>query len=252
MSDTKPTVPPLIESVSNPPPPPAQPVEPAPIGSVLEAMEAILRQPQRVMLLLRAPDASRLGLALLLIALVCSLVYGLVIGSFSGGDQYWAAPVKVAGGLLLSAVICLPSLYIFACIGGAQARLVEVFGLLAGLLTLMTVLLMGFAPVAWIFSQSTDSVAAMGALHLVFWFIATWFGARFLRQGFRLLGGASAGSLGLWVMVFVLVMVQMTTTLRPVLGKADTFLPVEKKFFLGHWVDCLKSSVKSEARNPKP
>jgi len=43
----------------------------------------------------------------------------------------------------------------------------------------MTVLLIGFAPVAWLFSQSTESLLLMGALHLVFWLIATYFGLRF-------------------------------------------------------------------------
>ncbi len=43
----------------------------------------------------------------------CLLLYGLVMGSFSGGVQWWAAPAKLVGGTLLSAVICLPSLYIF-------------------------------------------------------------------------------------------------------------------------------------------
>jgi hypothetical protein len=34
----------------------------------------------------------------------------------------------------------------------------------------------------------------------------------------------------------------MTAALRPIVGTADTFLPQEKKFFLSHWGDCLKSS----------
>ena len=59
------------------------------------------------------------------------------------------------------------------------------FGLVAGLLALMTVLLIGFAPVAWVFSQSTSSLVAMGALHLAFWLVATVFGLRFLFAGFR-------------------------------------------------------------------
>src|SRR5260370_41064186 len=105
-------------------------------------------------------------------------------GTFCRGAQVWAAPVKIAGGLLFSALICLPSLYIFSCLGGSKARLVEVVGLVAGLLLLMTVLLIGFAPVAWVFSQSTESVAAMGALHLAFWLISTCFGIRFINAGF--------------------------------------------------------------------
>ena len=65
-------------------------------------------------------------------------------------------------------MICLPSLYIFTCLSGSRRGWPRC-GLLIGLVMLMTILLVGFAPVAWLFSQSTESVAWMGALHLVFW-----------------------------------------------------------------------------------
>jgi len=32
----------------------------------------------------------------------------------------------------------------------------------------------------------------------------------------------------------------MTTALRPIIGRAETILPIEKNFFLQHWVDCLQ------------
>ncbi|HXT40394.1 MAG TPA: hypothetical protein VN887_10255, partial [Candidatus Angelobacter sp.] len=170
-----------------------------------------------------------------------------VVGTFSGGVQLWAAPAKVAAGLLLSALICLPSLYIFACLSGSSARLTEVVGLVAGLTMLMTILLIGFAPVAWVFSQSTQSVVAMGALHLAFWFISTYFGLRFLNAGFNACQGRSTGGIRVWMSIFILVMLQMTTAVRPLIGKADTLLPVEKKFFVSHWMDCLKQTYDSEA-----
>jgi hypothetical protein len=112
---------------------------------------------------LRQPGAGQLIAGMFFVALICSAIYGAVVGSFSMGTQLWAAPVKIAGGLIVSAVICLPSLYIFACLSGSQARLSEICGLVAGLLLLMTILLVGFAPVGWLFSQSTESVVWMGA-----------------------------------------------------------------------------------------
>jgi hypothetical protein len=190
---------------------------------------------------LRQPGAGRLILAMLFVSIVCSLIYGVVVGTFSMGDQLWAAPVKIAVGLLVSALICLPSLYIFTCLSGSQARLSEICGLVAGLLMLMTILLIGFAPVAWLFSQSTNSVTWMGALHLIFWFISAFFGLRFLEAGFSHSKARSRAGLNTWIVVFVLVVVQMTTALRPIVGKANTFLPKEKKFFLTHWGDCLKT-----------
>lgn len=222
------------------PPPPAAPDDPAPIVNLVAAVEAILRQPRQVIREVGCPGSGRLIAGMLFVAILCSLVYGAIVGAFSGGDQVWAAPVKVAAGLLLSALICLPSLYIFSCLGGSQARLLEVAGLVAGLLLLMTILLIGFAPVAWIFSQSTQSIAAMGALHLAFWCISTCFGVRFLNAGFAQRAGSGDG-VKVWVVIFVLVMLQMTTALRPLVGTADTFLPVEKKFFVAHWIETLRT-----------
>lgn len=183
-------VPPLIPNTAAPAPFPAPPLgssaeEQTPITSITSALEAILRQPRRMFFQLHQPKSGKLIIGLLLIALVCSLVYGLVVGTFSGQEQLWAAPTKIAIGLLISALICLPSLYIFSCLSGSEARLGEVCGLVSGLLALMTLLLIGFAPVAWIFSQSTESVVVMGALHLIFWVVATGFGLRFLQTGFN-------------------------------------------------------------------
>ena len=224
-----------------------QPEDRLPIYGVSAAMEAILRQPRRVMFQLRQSASSRLIAAMVLLALFCALVYGLVVGTFSGAEQLWAAPAKIAGGMLVCAAICLPSLYIFSCLSGSQARLVEVIGLVSGLLLLMTLLLIGFAPVAWVFSQSTESVAAMGALHVLFWFVAAYFGLRFLTAGFRHLNATSNAGLNVWIILFVMVCLQMTTSLRPLIGRADTFLPREKKFFLTHWSESMGSPKKASS-----
>ncbi len=234
-----PQIPPVVSS-SGSRPLGDDPSERVAIPNVIVAIEAILRHPRRVIFQLRQPGAGRLIAGMIFVSVVCSLIYGVVVGTFSGGTQLWAAPVKIAAGLMISALICLPSLYIFTCLGGSQARLVEVFGLLAGLLMLMTVLLIGFAPVAWIFSQSTESRAWMGTLHLIFWFIATIFGLRFLEAGFSHSQARSLAGFRIWVVIFLLVALQMTTALRPILGTSETFFPTEKKFFVAHWGDCLK------------
>jgi len=216
-----------------------------PVHGVLGAAEAMLRHPRRIQYHLRQPHAGRLLLSLLLIAVVCSAVYGLVMGTFSKGDQLWAAPLKISVGLLLSGLICLPSLYIFACLSGAHVRMVEAAGLVIGLIALLSVLLVGFAPVAWVFSESTQSVPAMGTLHLGFGLVAVWFGLRFLTSGLAH-AQAGAGGIRVWSFILLIVLLQMTTALRPLLGTATTLLPTEKKFFVSHWVDSFGSET------PKP
>ncbi len=226
------------------------PAEQVAISSVFAAIDAVLRHPRRVLFQLRQKGAGRLILSMVLVSVVCSLVYGIVVGTFSGGTQLWLAPVKITAGLMISTLICFPSLYIFTCLSGSQARLMEVCGLLAGLVMLMTILLVGFAPVAWIFSQSTESLAWMGILHLIFWFVATIFGVRFLEAGYSQSNARSQAGFNTWVVIFLLVAVQMTTALRPILGTAETILPTEKKFFLTHWGACMKASdwEKSKSR----
>ena len=196
---------------------------------------------------LRQPGGGAIIVALLFSAVVSATVYGVIVGTFSGGTQLWAAPVKIAAGLLVSALICLPSLFIFACLGGSTARVGEVFGILAGKLALTTILLIGFAPVAWVFSQSTESVVAMGLLHLLFWGIAAIFGLRFMHNAFAHLVKSGAG-IKVWTIIYLLVALQMTTALRPLLGTAGTLLPVEKKFFLAHWFDTLEQAGKGAGR----
>ncbi len=196
-----------------------------PVSGCLGSVDALLRNPGRILFQLSQGKSHETILRLIAVAIVCALGYGLIVGLFSGGEQLFLAPLKIAVGLLLSALICLPSLYIFAALGGSRAGIADVLGLLAGLLALTTILLIGFAPVAWVFSESTDSVAMMGGLHLASWFVAVGFGLRFLHAGFK--GARLRGNEGLsvWTIIFVAVALQMTTALRPILGTADALLP---------------------------
>lgn len=215
-------------------------------SSIPRVIEALLKTPGRVVYQLHQDHAGRLTRSLLVIMVLGFLAYGLIVGLFSGDTQLWAAPLKMTGGALFAALICLPSLYIFSCLCGADARLGEVWGLLLGAGALSAILLIGFAPAAWVFTVSTNSLPFMGFLHLLLWVVGTWFGLSFLRKGFRYLGGANLSNLGVWSIIFILVSLQMTATLRPLLGTADTFLPQKKAFFLGHWVDVLDGPSRTD------
>ncbi|MEP6699230.1 MAG: hypothetical protein ABJB09_05810 [Verrucomicrobiota bacterium] len=223
-----------------PPPLPSRYVfEPMPNGvSPVAIIEALLKYPGRIIHELQNNWRASLSSWLLIFALLGMAMYGLVVGCFSGGAQTWIAPAKLALGTLLAMLICLPSLYIFACLGGVEARLRTVCGVLLAAVALGALLLIGFAPVAWLFSQSTDSIAFMGALHLVLWVVGIAFGLRLVYAMVRFLNGAG-NQLKLWSFIFILVCLQMTTTLRPLLGTSKNFLPGEKKFFLAHWYETI-------------
>lgn len=204
-------------------------------------VEALLKHPGRILHELRGHRATAIGVALFLVTLPSLAVYGVVAGSLTGGAQLFLAPAKILLGSVLCALICLPSLFIFLCLGGADAKLRTVAGELLAAVSLTALLLIGFAPVAWVFSQSTDSVALMAVLHLVFWAISLGFGLRLI--------GRSSGSRTsrVWIAIYVVVCLQMITALRPVVGSSPTFLPTEKKFFLAHMVETLAPKTAQKA-----
>lgn len=222
---------------SPPPSPPPLLGENAGAGLVIESL---LKRPAQLIAELQRPGSLRVVIVIALAALVSLAAYGLVIGSFSGHEQWIAAPLKVSLGMFASALICLPSLFIFACLTGAEITLRGVVGTLCTMLALIGLLLIGFAPVAWVFSQSTDSLVFMGSLHLIFWFIAVLFGLRLLGMLMDHLRVTARFHLGVWAVIFLLVSLQMITALRPIIGRAPTWLPTEKKFFLAHWGETVR------------
>ncbi len=205
----------------------------------LNVIEALLKRPGRMLFELCGGRAGAVVLALLLPTTLGLLIYGVVAGSLTGGDQLWIAPAKIVVGSGFAALICLPSLYIFLCLSGADVGAKTVGGMLAASVCLTALLLVGFAPVAWVFSQSTDSVAFMGGLHLVFWLVAVIFGMRLLGDAGRRVWSGGGGGLGVWMVIYIVVSLQMMTAMRPIIGSADTLLPTEKQFFLTHWVETM-------------
>lgn len=213
--------------------------------SLMPLVEALLKRPGELVNLVREGRGSRAISILFGLALACFLMYGAMMGGFSGHPQWLAAAVKVAVGMLLAALLCYPSLFIFACLSGADVRPGQAAALLVGSLALVSVLLLGFVPVAFIFTCSTNAVSFMGFIHLVIWLASFAIGTRFLRQGLKALSASRPGIIAVWCLVFLLTMVQMSTTLRPLVGTSPEFLRKEKKFFLVHWGETVDAEIKA-------
>ena len=233
--------------------PQAKPAGPDPDYVAMEGsgfsqiLSHLLRKPMSVVYSFNHEGKSTAS-ALLLITLVCLAIFGFVIGIFSAGDQLWAAPLKVIGGVLFSALICLPSLYIFGSLGGMDAKIQQVIGLMLTFVAITSLLLVGFAPVVWLFSTSSNSSVFFGFLAITIWIVCLIFGLRVIMRASQCMGGGQGGHLKLWIIVFILVTLQMTTTLRPFIGKSDEFINLEEKhFFLGYWFKSMSENNQSEA-----
>jgi len=223
-------------------------------SSFSQILSNLLRKPMSIIHEISHGSKSPVP-ALLLITLICLAIFGLVIGIFSAGDQLWAAPVKIIGGVLFSGLICLPSLYIFGSLGGMNAKIQHVVGLMLTFLAITSLLLVGFAPVVWLFSTSSNSIVFFGFLTLIIWLVCLIFGVRVISRAAHCMGGGHGAHLKLWIIIFMLVTLQMTTTLRPIIGKPDQFINLEEKhFFLGYWFDIIgdENKPKRSSLSPAP
>jgi len=196
-------------------------------------------------------EPVRIIFSLIIMSTACLLVFGFVVGTFSASKidntQLWAAPLKIFAGMVLSSLLCLPSLYIFSCLGGVQARFQTITGLLCSLVALCGLLLIGFTPVVWLFSASSNSASFLGGLLIMLWIICVGFGCVLLLRAGRALGMKNISHIIIWCVVFLVVTFQMTTTLRPIVGKDESFLNFgEKKFFLQHWGQQVFSDLRSQ------
>src|SRR5258706_2283476 len=219
----------------SPIPPAAPRLDEDPADLARPLFDQLLRSPSALLARLDGPDAGRCLALLALIAVVGHAGYGLVVGSFSGGVQWWAAPLKVTLGTFLCGAICLPSLYIFVSQSSAETHARHVLGMLLGMLASTGVLLAGFAPVAWIFSQSSNTVSLLAPLHYLVWIVSLVASVRFLKAGLRRWNAKRGALTGLWLAIFVVTCLQMTTSLRPILGSKERLFDPERKLFLLHW-----------------
>ncbi|MFD2159985.1 hypothetical protein ACFSW8_13840 [Rubritalea tangerina] len=212
-------------------------------------LNALLKRPRDLIHTIQSSDQLP-WLPLIMISSLCLTLFGIVVGSFSGGEQFWAAPLKILLGLSFGALICLPSLYIFACLAGLNVRFLTIIALLLCSISLLSLLLVGFAPVVWLFSTSSNSISFFGFLCIALWTICLTFGFKLLSRCATSLGVSKSSHLKVWMLVFTLVTLQLPTTLRPIIGTSDKLLNFsEKKFFLTHWLEQLGTPTPQNDRS---
>jgi len=128
--------------------------------SLGKIFESLLKAP--ISLLNHVKEKPKTLFPLIVITLASVALFGALIGSFSGGYQILISPTKIAVGIFISAIICFPSLYIFISLSGADLRPSFVSKGLLISISLMAILLIGFAPVVWVFAQSSESIYFIG------------------------------------------------------------------------------------------
>lgn len=209
-------------------------------SKLLSVSEALLKDPAKLLPTAEPVSFFRLTSQLFLITALGFGVSGLVIGGFSGEGPIYYAPLKILFGGIAAGMLTLPGLYILTNLSGAdfsfRNTVVQI------LITLATIgmVLLALAPIGWIISESTNSQEIFQTLMLFFYTIAVGMG---LQRSLRALSKTCERPLylKLWMVIFVLVSFQMTSSLRPLSGESPFTQPNNHQFFLEHWLDTFKT-----------
>jgi hypothetical protein len=223
---------------------PAEP-PPEPPRGLAGPLAALLKAPRAAgEAIARGPNPVGVGLLFLAAAALFHALFGFAVGLFGGFETAAMAAAKGPLIALGSMALCFPSLYVFSAIGGATLSLARMFALAAACLAMAGILLIGLAPVAWLFAVSTESLPFVVVLVLGTWVVSVSFAGRLLgKLGIRELSPSSL-PIEAWFLIFILVSAQMTTCLRPVLTPPSRgWWASEKMFFLSHFASCFERTT---------
>lgn len=220
------------------PPTTAPPVEPLEDRSLGAIFDALLRSPARLLGAVREGGTTP---KLILITVLGLAATGVAMATWSGGAQMGVVPLKLALLASITAFVCLPSLHVLSALSGGAQSIRETVGAMSMGVALTAVLALALAPIAWVLSAATNSLALAGSLYLVVFLIAAGFGLGLVRRALATSAGTAVRGLGAWSIMFVVVALQLATTLRPIVGPFDGLVLHDRTFFLAHFAECLGS-----------
>lgn len=178
--------------------------------------------------------------------LMCSsgflALYGMIIGSFSGGLQILVSGVKLPALYLLTLAICLPALFFFEVIAGSKRSFLQYLVLLLAAMGAIGVMLLGFAPITLFFRLSLSDYYFFQLLNVMILGIVSWMGVQIFYRGMVAINEEAGQALErrmvamrLWLGIYGFVGCQLGWTLRPFFGDPgqpfQLFRDLESNFF---------------------
>jgi hypothetical protein len=225
---TEPPAPPPTPPPPAPPPgPPPEPPGPRKLGFLgrIALIEWLLKYREHLFEdIVERRNLGRYILDAFLVTLLGSIFYGLVVGICIGGWQILFDPIKLPWVLILTLLLCLPSLYVFSCYRGSRLDLLQTCALAFSSTAVVATILIGFAPIVWFFMFTAPGSHHFAVLiNVAVFAVAGIFGVQFQLRGTRALHPTPDGLVG----------AQMAWLLRPYFTPTDVFIrPRAGNFFV--------------------
>lgn len=173
-------------------------------------------------------------------------LYGAIGNSFHSPLQIFSSAIKLPTLYLITLLVCLPTLYILNVLFGAKQSLLQHFTYLLTAVSVIAILLVGFAPVTLFFLITVRDYHFFLLLNVVIFALTGILGVSFLYQIMRPIAEDDTSQnikirtsiLRFWLVLYGFVGSQLGWTLRPFFGSPgqfELFRPSEGSFFTGVW-----------------
>ena len=173
-------------------------------------------------------------------------VYGAIIGTFHSPLQAASSAIKLPALYLITLLVCLPTLCIFNVLFGAKQTIAQHFTYLLTAVSVIALLLCGFAPVTLFFLITVNDYSFFLLLNVIIFALTGILGVSFLYQIMRPVADTENGQgvkvrtsiLRFWLCLYGFVGSQLGWTLRPFFGSPgqfELFRSREGSFFSGVW-----------------
>jgi hypothetical protein len=170
--------------------------------------------------------------SLLFTSFSCFAIYGAIIGATNSHTplQIIASAIKLPALYLITLIVCFPTLYIFNAFFGSRSSIRQHWAYLLSTITVIAVLLCGFAPISLFFLLTVNDKFFFLLLNVAIFTLTGTLGVSFLK--------IRKNILKFWLGLYGFVGTQLGWTLRPFFGTGNSFelfRPREGSFFTAIW-----------------
>lgn len=172
-------------------------------------------------------DLPRIIASMSILSACLSAIYGATMGMNHSFLLVVSSAIKLPILFLLTAIVCIPSLYTFNVLLGQRFRFLQTVALMVMTLGTTTILLASLAPLAFFFALTTKDYYFLLLMHVAIFTLCGIYGVQYLYRGcsyiaFRMEQPLNDLLLRIWIAIYAVVGMQLGWRLRPFIGSVDS------------------------------
>ncbi|MCL5267324.1 MAG: hypothetical protein M1469_04375 [Bacteroidetes bacterium] len=166
-----------------------------------------------------------------------TLVYGIVMGFYSGPLQAVTAGVKVPILFLLSLLICFPAFFILQLILGSKMKLTHMAVIVLSGYVLTGAIMVSFTPIVLLFVLTGGNYYFLQLLHIAIFVVSGIFGMKMVLDALKysceeknVYPRTGVVVFRFWVVILAFVGIQLAWNLQPFLAEKTAAYAMFKKY----------------------